>query len=156
MGYGVAVPKRSYRQMSAEGRESRSDPRPFVPDDGNGVGTRPQHREPRVGRNTTQGRPCRSCTAQIQAASRARQPRRPRKLLDPWLRAARPNRLPDVSNASILTPCGNTSRPRPSMWACRCCPAEPCAGHYWRRSVRRARHADLGRGEQTDGARSPL
>ena len=36
-------------------------------------------------RNTTRGRPYRACTAQIQAAARARQPRRPRKLLDPWL-----------------------------------------------------------------------
>ena len=36
-------------------------------------------------RNTTRGRPYRACTAQIQAAALARQPRRPRKLLDPWL-----------------------------------------------------------------------
>ena len=35
-------------------------------------------------RTTTRGRPDRACTAQIQAAARARQPRRPRKLLDPW------------------------------------------------------------------------
>ena len=32
----------------------------------------------------------------------------------------------------------------------------PCAANCWRRSVRRARHADLERGEQTDGARSPI
>ncbi len=36
-------------------------------------------------RNTTRGRPYRACTAQSQAAIRARQPRRSRKLLDPWL-----------------------------------------------------------------------
>jgi transposase, IS30 family len=36
-------------------------------------------------RNTTRGRPYRACTAQVQAAARAGQPRRPRKLLDPWL-----------------------------------------------------------------------
>ena len=36
-------------------------------------------------RNTTRGRPYRACTAQTLAAARARQPRRPRKLLDPWL-----------------------------------------------------------------------
>jgi len=36
-------------------------------------------------RNTTRGRPYRACTAQVQAAARACQPRRPRKLLDPWL-----------------------------------------------------------------------
>jgi IS30 family transposase len=36
-------------------------------------------------RNTVRGRPYRACTAQVQAAARACQPRRPRKLLDPWL-----------------------------------------------------------------------
>ena len=36
-------------------------------------------------RNTTRGHPDRACTAQIHAAARARHPRRPRKLLDPWL-----------------------------------------------------------------------
>lgn len=36
-------------------------------------------------RHTTRGRPYRACTAQTQAAARARRPRRPRKLLDPWL-----------------------------------------------------------------------
>lgn len=36
-------------------------------------------------RNTTRGHPYRACTAQTQAVTRARQPRRRRKLLDPWL-----------------------------------------------------------------------
>jgi len=36
-------------------------------------------------RNTTRGRPYRACTAHTVATARARQPRRPRKLLDPWL-----------------------------------------------------------------------
>ena len=36
-------------------------------------------------RNTTRGRPYRACTAQVQAVTRARQSRRPRTLLDPWL-----------------------------------------------------------------------
>jgi IS30 family transposase len=36
-------------------------------------------------RTTTRGRPYWACTAQTQAATRARQPRRSRKLLDPWL-----------------------------------------------------------------------
>ncbi|TKB57927.1 MAG: IS30 family transposase, partial [Nitrospira sp.] len=35
-------------------------------------------------RNRPRGHPYRACTAQVQAAARARQPRRPRKLLDPW------------------------------------------------------------------------
>ena len=36
-------------------------------------------------RHSTRGRPYRACTAQVQAAARACQPRRSRKLLDPWL-----------------------------------------------------------------------
>ena len=36
-------------------------------------------------RNNARGRPYRACTAQAAAATRARQPRRLRKLLDPWL-----------------------------------------------------------------------
>ena len=36
-------------------------------------------------RNATRGRPYRACTAHTLATVRARQPRRPRKLLDPWL-----------------------------------------------------------------------
>ena len=36
-------------------------------------------------RTTTRGHPYRACTAQAVAATRARQPRRSRKLLDPWL-----------------------------------------------------------------------
>jgi len=36
-------------------------------------------------RNTARGRPYRACMAQTLAATRARHPRRPRTLLDPWL-----------------------------------------------------------------------
>jgi IS30 family transposase len=36
-------------------------------------------------RNTTRSRPYRACTAQTLAVARARQPRRSRTLLDPWL-----------------------------------------------------------------------
>ena len=38
-----------------------------------------------LARNVTRGRPYRACTAQTLAVARARQPRRSRKLLDPWL-----------------------------------------------------------------------
>lgn len=38
-----------------------------------------------VARNVTRGRPYRACTAHTLATGRAGQPRRPRKLLDPWL-----------------------------------------------------------------------
>ena len=36
-------------------------------------------------RNSTRGRPYRACTAQTLARARACQPRRSRKLMDPWL-----------------------------------------------------------------------
>ncbi|TKB78822.1 MAG: IS30 family transposase [Nitrospira sp.] len=47
---------------------------------------RPQHNA---------GHPYRACTAQIQAAARVHQPRRPRKLLDPWLWASAQTHLKD-------------------------------------------------------------
>jgi IS30 family transposase len=75
-----------------------------------GRGPRTMTRE--LARNASRGdRPYRACTAQTLAAARACQPRRPRKLLDPWLwqyvrthlaRAARPNRLPGAFDARIL------------------------------------------------------
>ena len=49
------------------------------------LGRPPSTMSPELARNTTRGHPYRACTAQSQAAVRARQPRRPRKLLDPWL-----------------------------------------------------------------------
>ncbi|MBC7839346.1 MAG: helix-turn-helix domain-containing protein [Nitrospiraceae bacterium] len=61
-----------------------------------------------------------------------------------WLRAARLNRLPGTSDASILTTWGNSCRPRPSIWRCMCCHAEPCGASCWRHCVRRARHAGRG------------
>jgi IS30 family transposase len=88
MGYGVAMPKRSYRHMNAEDRDTANlglthghSLRTMAKVLGNAPST--VSRE--SARNTTRGSPYRACTAQIQAAARARQPRRPRKLLDPWL-----------------------------------------------------------------------
>jgi len=49
------------------------------------LGRAPSTMSRELGRNTTRGHPYRACMAQVQAAARARQPRRPRKLLDPWL-----------------------------------------------------------------------
>ncbi|MDH4193193.1 MAG: helix-turn-helix domain-containing protein [Nitrospirota bacterium] len=75
-------------------------------------------------RNAMKGHSSRAGTAHTLAAARARQPRRPSKLLDPWLwryvqthvvRGCSPERLPDASVASSLRTCGNASRPRPSM-----------------------------------------
>ena len=79
---------RSYRHMSAEERETLSlglargySLRTMATVLGRASST--VSRE--SARNTTRGRPYRACTAQVQAVTRARQPRRPRKLLDPWL-----------------------------------------------------------------------
>ena len=63
MGYGVAMTTRCDTHLSAEARE-------------------PVSRE--SARNRVSGQPSRACTAQTQAAARARQPRRPRTLLEPW------------------------------------------------------------------------
>ncbi|MEO8341074.1 MAG: helix-turn-helix domain-containing protein, partial [Nitrospirota bacterium] len=49
------------------------------------VGRAPSTVSREVARNTARGRPSRACTAQVQAAARACQPRRPRTLVDPWL-----------------------------------------------------------------------
>lgn len=49
------------------------------------LGRAPSTMSREAARNTTRGHPYRACTAQTQAATRARQPRRPRKLLAPWL-----------------------------------------------------------------------
>ena len=82
------MPKRSYRHMSAEDRETLSlglahghSLRTMA----RVLGRAPSTVSRESARNTTRGHPYRACTAQTQAAARARQPRRPRKLLDPWL-----------------------------------------------------------------------
>jgi transposase, IS30 family len=87
MGYGVAMRTRSYRHRSAEERDTLS------------LGLAHGHslramaavlrRAPstvsrELARNAMRA-PYRACTAQTRATARARQPRRPRKLRDPWL-----------------------------------------------------------------------
>ena len=88
MGYGVAMQTRSYRHMSAEERETLSlglarghSLRMMA----TVLGRAPSTVSRESARNTTRGRPYRACTAQSQATARACQPRRPRKLRDPWL-----------------------------------------------------------------------
>jgi transposase, IS30 family len=87
MGYGVAMRTRSYRHMSAEERETLS----LGLARGHSLRTMATvlRRAPSTvsrehARNAMSAR-YRACTAQTLAAARARQPRRPRKLLDPWL-----------------------------------------------------------------------
>ena len=88
MGYGVAMPKQSYTHLSADERETLSlglarghSLRTMA----RVLGRAPSTVSREAARNTARGRPYRACTAQVQAAARACQPRRPRKLLDPWL-----------------------------------------------------------------------
>ena len=80
--------KRCYTHLSAEDRETVS----LGLTQGKSLralarvlGRAPSTLSREYARNTTRGRPYRACTAQTQAAARARQPRRSRKLLDPWL-----------------------------------------------------------------------
>ena len=82
------MPKQCYTHLSAEDRETLS----LGLTHGHSlrtmarvVGRAPSTVSRELGRNTTRGHPYRACTAQVQAAARARQPRRSRKLLDPWL-----------------------------------------------------------------------
>lgn len=87
MGYGVAMQTRSYRHMSAEERETLS--LGLAHGDSLRAMAAVLRRAPstvsrELARNARRA-PYRACTAQTLATARARQPRRPRKLLDPWL-----------------------------------------------------------------------
>jgi len=79
---------RSYRHMRAEEREplslglARGHSLRMM---ATVLGRAPSTVSRESARNTARGRPYRACTAQAQAAARARQPRRSRKLGDPWL-----------------------------------------------------------------------
>ena len=80
--------KRFYRHMSAEDRETLS----LGVAQGHSLrmmarvlGRAPSTVSREYARNTAQGRPYRACTAQTLATTRVHQPRRRRKLLDPWL-----------------------------------------------------------------------
>ena len=88
MGYGVAMHTKSYRHRSAEERETIS----LGLTQGHSLrvlarllGRSPSTVRREVARNMTRGRPYRACPAHTIAAGRTCQPRRPRKLLDPWL-----------------------------------------------------------------------
>ena len=79
---------RSYRHMTAEERETVSvglahghSLRTMA----RVLGRAPSTVSRESARNAMRGRPSRACTAHTLAPVRARQPRRPRKLLDPWL-----------------------------------------------------------------------
>ncbi len=79
---------RSYRHMRAEEREplslglARGHSLRMM---ATVLGRAPSTVSRESARNKARGRPYRACTAQTQAAARARQPRRSRKLGDPWL-----------------------------------------------------------------------
>ena len=88
MGKGVAMPKKYFTHMSVEERETLSlglaqghSLRTMV----TVLGRVPSTISRESTRNTMKGHPYRACTAHMLATVRRRQPRRPRKLLDPWL-----------------------------------------------------------------------
>jgi len=87
MGYGVAMHTRSSRHMSAEERETLSlglacghSLRTMA----TGLRRAPSTVSREHARNAVRA-PYRACTAQTLAVARARQPRRSRTRLDPWL-----------------------------------------------------------------------
>ena len=82
------MPTKCYTHLSAEDRETVSlglTQGASLRTLARVLGRAPSTLSREYARNTTRGRPYRACTAQTQAATRARQPRRSRKLLDPWL-----------------------------------------------------------------------
>jgi len=141
MGYGVAMPKRYYVHMSIEERETLS----LGLAQGQSLRTRARvlGRAPstvsRESARNARGHPYRACTAQHLAATRARQPRRTRTLLDPWLWQYVQTHLaqgcsPEPSagrlrRASILMRGGSTFLQRPSMWRCTGGRVAPCTAH---------------------------
>ena len=79
---------RSYRYMTAEARETLSlglTHGQSLRTMAKVLGRAPSTVSRVLGRNRPRGHPYRACTAQVQAAARARQPRRSCTLLDPWL-----------------------------------------------------------------------
>ena len=113
-------------------------------------------------RNAVQG-PYRGCTAHILASARARQPRRPHILLDPWLCQSVRIHLAQGGPEQIA---GRLQRAYPddmgkqlsteTIYAglCMCCPAARCGANCWSRCVRRARRSGLGREGPIDAVRS--
>ena len=162
------MPQRSYRHMSAEDRETLSlglahghSLRTMA----RVLGRAPSTVSRESARNTTRGHPYRACTAQTQAAARARQPRRPRKLLDPWLWQYVREHLaegysPEQSAGRLQRAYPDDMRKHPSTETIYVglyvLPPAPCAVKCWRRGVRRARRVGLGREEQTAAARFPI
>ena len=80
--------KKSYTHMSVEERETLSlglSQGYSLRTMATVLGRSPSTLSRESARNKTRGQPYRACTAHPLAVARARQPRRPRKLLDPWL-----------------------------------------------------------------------
>jgi len=164
-GYGVAMPTRCYRHMSAEERETLSLGLAYghsLRTMASVLGRAPSTLSREYARTTTRGRPYRACTAQAVQATRARQPRRSRKLLNPWLWQYVQTHLAQGCSPEQIA--GRLQRAYPDDMQ-KQLSAEtiyvglyvlPRGAHCWRRCVRRARRAGLGRGEQIDGARSPI
>jgi IS30 family transposase len=157
------MPTRCYRHMSAEARETLSlglahgqSLRTMA----SVLGRAPSTVSREHTRNAVRG-PYRACTAHTLASARARQPRRPRKLVDPWLwQYVRTHLAQGCSPEQIA---GRLRRAYPDDMR-KPLSAEtiyvglyvlPRGANCWPHSVRRARRAGLGRGGRIDGAKSP-
>jgi IS30 family transposase len=168
MGYGVTMRTRSYRQLSAEERGTLS----LGLAHGHSLralarllGRAPSTVSREVARNVTRGRPYRACTAQTQAAARVHQPRRPRKLLDPWLRqyartsltrGCSPDQIAGRLRHAYPGDMGKRLSTETIYAALYVRPAEHCAANCWRHSVRRARLVGFRRGGRIDGVKFPI
>ena len=160
------MPKNCYTHMSVEERETLS----LGLAQGQSLRTmaRVLKRAPstvsREHARNARGNSYRACMAQSLAAARARQPRRPRKLLDPWLwhyvqaglrRGCSPEQIvgrlrheyPDDMRKHLSSETIYVAR-------CTCCHVETCAPSCWPHCVRRARRAVLARVGRIDVAAS--
>ena len=156
---------RSYRQISAEERETLSlglTQGESLRTMARVLGRAPSTVSREHARNAMRT-PYRACTAQTLATARARQPRRPRKLLDPWLWQYVRTQLTEGYSPEQIA--GRLKRAYPDDMR-KQLSAETiyvglyvlprCGANCWRRCVRRAKRAGLGHGERIDGARSPI
>ena len=156
--------KRCYTHLSAEERETVSlglvqgqSLRRLA----RRLGRAPSTLSREYARNTTRGHPYRAGTAQTQAVTRAYQPRRRRKLLDPWLwPCVRTHLARGCSPAQIV---GRLRRAYPddmrkhrsaeTIYAALY--VVPCGANCWPHCGRPARHADLGCAARTDADNFP-
>ena len=168
MGYGVAMSKQCYTHLSDTDRETLSlglahgqSLRTMA----RVLGRAPSTVSREVARNVARGRPYRVCTAHTLASARVRQPRRPRKLLDPWLWPYVRTHLAEGCSPEQIA--GRLQRAYPDDMQKHLSAETIYVGLYvlprgalksalLAALVRRAKRASLGREGPIDAARSPI